>query len=68
MKTKILVYALPALILATIYFAEAQQPKKAPRIGLIFFRASVGIGRAQQPFLEGLRDFGWIEGKNIAIE
>jgi hypothetical protein len=28
MKAKILVYALPALILATIHFAEAQQPKK----------------------------------------
>ena len=28
MKAKILVYALPALILATIHLAEAQQPKK----------------------------------------
>ena len=27
MKAKILVYALPALILATIHLAEAQQPK-----------------------------------------
>ena len=34
MKAKILVYALPALILATIHLAEAQQPKKIPRIGL----------------------------------
>ena len=33
MKAKILVYALPALILATIHLAEAQQPKKVPRIG-----------------------------------
>jgi hypothetical protein len=24
--------------------------------------------RREQPFLEGLRDLGWIEGQNIAIE
>ena len=30
MKAKILVYALPALILATIHLAEAQQPKIYP--------------------------------------
>ena len=35
MKAKILVYALPALILATIHLAEAQQPKKIPRIGYV---------------------------------
>ena len=35
MKAKILVYALPALILATIHLAEAQQPKKIPRIGFL---------------------------------
>jgi hypothetical protein len=33
MKAKILVYALPALILATIHLAEAQQPTKVRRIG-----------------------------------
>src|SRR5262245_45978501 len=32
MKAKILLYALPALVLVTIHLAEAQQPKKIPRI------------------------------------
>jgi putative ABC transport system substrate-binding protein len=68
MKAKILVYALPALIVATIHLAEAQQPKKVPRIGLIAFRASAADRWSQQPFLEGLRDLGWVEGQNIAIE
>ena len=33
MKAKILVYALLAIILATIHLAEAQQPAKIPKIG-----------------------------------
>jgi putative tryptophan/tyrosine transport system substrate-binding protein len=68
MKTKIIVYALPALILATIHLAQAQQSKKIPRIGLIGFRASEADRRSQQPFLQGLHDLGWIEGQNITIE
>ena len=64
MKAKILVYALPALILATIHLAEAQQPKKIPRIGYL-----TGVGSApNEAFRQGLRDLGYIEGKNILIE
>jgi putative ABC transport system substrate-binding protein len=45
--------------------AEAQQPKKIPRIGFVSSgSASVRINALRQ----GLREFGWIEGKNIAIE
>jgi putative tryptophan/tyrosine transport system substrate-binding protein len=68
MRAKILVYALLALIVATVHLAEAQKPKKVPRIGLIAFRASAADRPSQQPFLEGLRDLGWVEGQNIAIE
>ena len=35
MKAKILVYALPALILTTIHLAEAQQLRKTSQIGLL---------------------------------
>src|SRR5262245_11500784 len=41
MKTKILFYALPALILTTIHLAEAQQARKIPWIGYL---ASAGFG------------------------
>jgi putative ABC transport system substrate-binding protein len=64
MKAKILVYALPALILAAIHLAAAQQPKKIPRIGYL-----TGIGSApNKAFLQGLYDLGYVEGKNILIE
>jgi ABC-type uncharacterized transport system substrate-binding protein len=68
MKAKILVYALPALILATIHLAQAQQPKKIFRIGLVSFGTTEAARPLEQPFLEGLHDLGWIERQNIAIE
>jgi putative tryptophan/tyrosine transport system substrate-binding protein len=67
MKAKILVYALPALILATIHVAEAQQPKKVPRIGYLGGSATANPDRLEA-FRRGLRDLGYVEGKNIALE
>ena len=68
MKAKILVYALPALIFTIIHLAEAQQPKKVPRIGYL----SSGDPTSESPRSEGirlaLRERGYIEGQNIAIE
>ena len=67
MKAKILVYALPALILATIHLTEAQQPaKKIPRIG--FLSSAAPPGTPYESFRQGLRDLGYVEGQNIAIE
>ena len=65
-KTIIVVW-LVGLALWSIPFAEAQQPaREVPRIGILF------IGDRNQPHLEafkqGLRERGYIEGKNIAIE
>src|SRR5215510_13539447 len=63
MKAKILLYTLPALILATIHLAQAQQGGKIPWIGYL---ASSGSGPAPA-FIEGLRDLGYVKGKNIAF-
>src|SRR5262249_39585156 len=62
MKAKILVYALLALILTTIHRAEAQQPRKVPSIG---FLSTGSPGPNFEAFRLGLRDLGYIEGKNI---
>jgi len=67
MRAKILVYALPALILATIHLAEAQQPKKVPRIGFLL-ATSPGPDPRIEGFRQGLRELAYVEGKNIAIE
>jgi putative tryptophan/tyrosine transport system substrate-binding protein len=65
MNAKILVYALPALILVAIHLAEAQ-PKKIPRIG--FLSSAAPPGTPYESFRGGLRDLGYVEGQNIAIE
>ncbi len=44
----------------------AQQRGKTARIGYLHFRA--GPIATDEAFLQALRDLGWVEGKNIAIE
>src|SRR5262245_26178916 len=73
MKAKILVCALPVLILATIHLAEAQQPGKIPRIGYLSRDLHPSDSRAAQPvnleaFRQGLQELGYVEGKNIIVE
>jgi ABC-type uncharacterized transport system substrate-binding protein len=68
MKAKILVYALPALILATIHLAEAQQPKKVPRIGYLGATSRSINSAPIEAFRQGLSELGYVEGKNIVIE
>ena len=66
MKVKILVYALPVLILTTIQLAEAQHPTKIPRIGYLMTRS---LDRVRtEALLQGLRELGYVEGKTIVIE
>ena len=46
--------------------AEAQQPKKVPRIGYLATRS--GQSANEEAFLQGLRSLGYIEGQTIQIE
>src|SRR5262245_38578806 len=68
MKAKILVYALPTLILATIHLAEAQQPKKVRRIGFLSSRSPDAEKSRLAAFQQGLQKLGYLEGENILIE
>jgi hypothetical protein len=45
---------------------QAQQPGRMPLIGYLDY----GAGRVDrdEDFFQALRDLGWIEGRNIAIE
>ena len=48
--------------------ARAQAPAKVPRIGFLSSRSPSGVAAWLQAFQAGLRDLGWVEGKNISIE
>jgi putative ABC transport system substrate-binding protein len=48
--------------------AEAQQPKKIPRIGFLGVTSPSTISARIEAFRQGLREFGYVEGKNIVIE
>ncbi len=55
-------------LLFTICLAEAQQPTKVPRIGFLD-PTSRAVSEARiEAFQQGLRKFGYTEGKNIAID
>ena len=68
MRAKILVYALPALILAAIHLAEAQQAGKVSRIGYLGLAATPSQKLRVDAFRQGLRQLGYAEGKNIVID
>jgi ABC-type uncharacterized transport system substrate-binding protein len=68
MNRKITVLALCAMLFSLCSSAEAQQPKTVPRIGYFSNSgAATGSTRAEAISL-GLRELGYIEGQNIAIE
>ena len=66
MKTVLL---LIGFVLGSSHFAEAQQPAKIPRLGYV---SGTGSATDQGPYVEalrqGLRDLGYVEGKNFVIE
>ena len=55
------------VLLAVGVIAEAQQPTKIPRIGYLTAGFPVGSDR-NEAFRQGLRELGYVEGKNIVIE
>jgi putative tryptophan/tyrosine transport system substrate-binding protein len=48
--------------------ARAQQPGKVPTIGLLGGSTPSAMSQWVSAFLQRLRDLGWIDGRNIAIE
>lgn len=63
-----LIFAFGASAIAWASTVRAQAPAKVARIGLLspFSRAEFAV--LHEAFRLGLRDLGWVEGKNISIE
>ena len=67
-KNSKLVFVAAALLLTLATNASAQQSTKVPRIGFLMGSPSAAITARIDAFRRGLREFGYVEGKNIIIE
>jgi putative tryptophan/tyrosine transport system substrate-binding protein len=68
MKTKVTILTLSALLFALCVSADAQQPGKIPRIGILEYRGPSDREQVWEAFRQGLRELGYIEGRNITME
>jgi putative tryptophan/tyrosine transport system substrate-binding protein len=67
MKHKLVSFILTTAVLIYCHFAEAQQPKKIPRIGFLWASRGPSPG-ARAGIHQGLRNLGYIDGQNVTIE
>ena len=68
MKRKITVLTLCALLFTLCFSAHAQEPKKIARIGFLSAVDPAVESTRSELFRQALRELGYIEGQNIAIE
>src|SRR5262249_688505 len=65
--------AVPSILVAVVLLAlgvtaEAQQRKKVPRIAYLSAIPPSANAARHEAFRQGLRELGYVEGKNIVIE
>jgi ABC-type uncharacterized transport system substrate-binding protein len=68
MKKQLLVLSFGAMLFAVCLPAEAQQPTKIPHIGFLTALSPSSMSARTEAFRQGLRELGYVEGKNIVIE
>ncbi len=61
-------FALSTLLLALSVPSKAQQPAKISRIGFLAPPTASFLSTRVEAFRQGLRELGYVEGKNISIE
>ena len=67
MNRRAFLTALSGSLLATPLAAEAQRAGKVARVG--YLSPNLAVGRhLRETFLQGLRDLGYVEGRNVVIE
>jgi putative ABC transport system substrate-binding protein len=68
MRKTVISFSLTALFYALCFSAAAQQPTKVPRIGYLAGASRSAIAFRIEAFRQGLRELGYVEGKNITFE
>ena len=67
-KARVLLILVVVVLLAVGVMAEAQQPTKVARIGYLAPASLSALAARTEAFRQGLRELGYVEGKNIVIE
>jgi putative ABC transport system substrate-binding protein len=67
MREKFFVWLLATVLLSIAPLAEAQQPTKIP-LGFLSANSRAPMSARYEAFRQGLRELGYVEGKNIVIE
>jgi len=68
MSRYIILWLLATVFLTTTPAVHAQQSNKVARVGFIDAGSPAATGHRAQAFMLGLRDLGYVEGRNIEIE
>ena len=68
MNTKIAVLVFAFLVFLTAHVADAQQPAKVPRIGVLLGQTASILADRMDELRQGLRELGYNEGENITLE
>ena len=63
-----LVVALALGLLAWPLSTDAQQPTRVPRVGILSDEGALLAAKSVEPFAQGMRNLGWVEGQNLAFE
>jgi putative ABC transport system substrate-binding protein len=67
-KRTIIVFLITTALLSSALFARAQQGKQLPRIGYLSSRDHASDAERSAAVRAGLRELGYVEGRNILIE
>jgi putative ABC transport system substrate-binding protein len=62
------VVSITLMIFAAAFTADAQQPKRVPRIGYLCPTRPSSLLARTEAFRQGLKELGYIEGESIALE
>ena len=60
-------WLLPVLVLTSFNLAEAQQPKKVPRIGYLSTSSPTVLSARLYAFRQILHDFEYVEGRTLSL-
>jgi putative ABC transport system substrate-binding protein len=69
MNKRLVVSLIAAIIPVSVHLAQAQQHGRIPHVGILLPSApSTAADANLEAFLQGLRDLGYVEGRNIILE